>query len=107
MADVSLPTDATTVFSVALQGDVDLARVPQLHELVESYCSSDAVDVLVDLRDVTFMDSTGLGFMARLSREARDRDGTVTLTNLHPEVERVIRMTGMDQILILEEGAPR
>lgn len=102
MTDIALPSEPTTVFSAALAGDVDIARVPELHDLVEAYRHGDAVDAVIDLRDVTFMDSTGLGFMARLFRDAEERGGTVTVTRANPGVERVIRMTGMDNILIVE-----
>ena len=100
MTDIALPPEPTTVFSAALAGEVDLARVPELHDLVEGYRNSPAVDVVIDLRDVTFMDSTGMGFMARLSRDASDRGGTVTVSHAPPDVERVIRMTGLDSILL-------
>ena len=106
MPDLASPTPAGQVFSVALSGDLDLSRVPELHALVEHYRAGAAVDVVIDLRDVSFMDSSGLGFMARLYRAAKERGGTATVTHAHPEVERVIRITGLDHILVVDEPVP-
>ena len=103
MTDIALPPEPALQFRVKLWGDIDIARVPELHYLVEDYRNGPATDIEIDLRDVTFMDSTGLGFMARLHRDAKDRGGSVTVTHPSHEVERVIRMTGMDHILMVRD----
>jgi len=102
MADIVLPPEPAIIFSVALYGDVDLNRVQELHELIADFRNGPATDVVIDVRGVTFMDSTGLGFMARLYREARARGGSVTLTHAAPQVEKVINVTGMERILQIQ-----
>lgn len=99
--------DPGAPFLVKLWGEVDIARVAELEYFIDDYRACPAVDVVIDLREVTFMDSTGLGFMARLYRDAKDRGGSVTVTHAHPAVGRVIRMTGIDQILSVEGDASR
>lgn len=103
MSDPNGPGDA---FVVDLWGEVDIARVAELEYFIDDYRASRAVDIVIDLRQVTFMDSTGLGFMARLHRDAKDRGGNVTVTHAHPAVGRVIRLSGIDQILVVEDDEP-
>ena len=67
--------------TVVATGPAPLAREAELDGIVSTYLAGDPVDVVIDLAAVTFMDSSGLGFVARLYREAKDRGGTVTVTN--------------------------
>ena len=53
----------------------------------------------LDLSDVTFLDSTGLGIVVgRLKRLAR-HGGTMTVAAAHERVLRVFTITGLDQLL--------
>lgn len=52
----------------------------------------------VDLSGVSFIDSTGLGMLVTVLREARDMGGSVVLVNVRPEVERVLSVTGLDHL---------
>ena len=99
MVDVAFPEKAPSSFSVALGGDIDLARESELEALVEAYLAGSAVDVVIDLAGVTFMDSSGLGFVARLYRETKERGGTVTVTNPRAQVDRLMRITGVDLLV--------
>ena len=75
MTDIALPKDPTLLFSVKLWGEIDLVRVPELHGLVEDFLNGPAIDIVIDVGDVTFMDSTGLGFLMRLYHAAKDGVG--------------------------------
>ena len=84
MVEIAFPGQAPTTFSVALVVRIDLAREAELDELVRRYLAGEAVDVVLDLGAVTFMDSSGLGFVARLYREAKDRGGTLPSPTRRP-----------------------
>ncbi len=98
MTDAVVPAE-DPVLSLVLDGEIDLARVPELRELVERYRSSSAVNVAVDLGNVTFMDSSGLSFLANLHQIAMGRGGSVSVVHSSANLDRVIRLTGLDQIL--------
>ena len=102
MVDLALPEPAPTTFVVVLTGEIDLAREAELDEQVQDYLAGVAVDVVIDLGSVTFMDSSGLGFVARLYREAKERGGTVTVTNPQSQVDRLMRITGVDLLVSYE-----
>ena len=96
MTDIALPSqESSTVHVVTLAGDIDMARILELDELLEEFRRGPASYVLVDLTAVEFMDSTGLGMMARLRREAIARGGTLSVVNPSAQVARTIRIAGL------------
>ena len=63
---------------------------------VESY-------VLVDLSDVPFMDSAGLGALIGGIRRARENDGDVAVACNRPALTRLLHTTGFDRIVPVRE----
>ena len=64
--------------TVALRGDFDLANMPALEEAVRDALWPSA-DVLVDLREVTFLDGRLLHWLLELRRDLAARGGRVLL----------------------------
>ncbi|NHC46966.1 STAS domain-containing protein [Motilibacter aurantiacus] len=89
---------ATAVYTVALSGEVDLALNDRLDAMAAAFERGPAADARVDLRDVTFMDSAGLAFVARLIRAAADRGGEVVLLGPPPALRRVLAVSGLDRL---------
>ena len=54
--------------------------------------------VLLNLAQVSFLDSTGLGVLVSCHTSARTRDGILKLLNPSPKVEDVLRITQTDQL---------
>ena len=85
-------------FSISVSGEADLYTAPALEdELVGTICAG-ATRVVVDLTDVTFIDSTGLGVLVRAGRELRRVDGSLFLVVTDANVVRVFEMTALDRL---------
>jgi anti-sigma B factor antagonist len=91
-------------FDIALAGDVDLERQPELRGIVENFRSSTAASVSVDLAAVTFMDSTGLGMLSQLRGIALERHGRATLIAPPPPVSRILAIVGFDAAFDIVTG---
>jgi anti-sigma B factor antagonist len=57
--------------------------------------------VLADLREVTFLDSTGLGALIGGLKRLRARDGSLTLVIGTDRIQRIFRITGLDRAFAL------
>ncbi len=82
-------------------GELDAYTVAQFREAltdlaVESY-------VLVDLSDVPFMDSAGLGALIGGIRRARENDGDVAVAGNRPALTRLLHTPGFDRIVPVRE----
>ncbi|MFN3651512.1 MAG: STAS domain-containing protein [Armatimonadota bacterium] len=52
----------------------------------------------VDLRKVSFIDSTGLGMLVGVLKEAREMNGDLRLMNAGREVRRILQVTGLEAL---------
>ena len=93
--------DATTVISVS--GELDLASSPALEEELERVAQSDAQLVVVDLRNLEFMDSTGLSVLVRAHQRAEENGRRLGLVNGSQQVQRLLTLTGVAERLTLTD----
>lgn len=78
---------------VALSGELDLASVDVLEREVRRLRLAGSNHVVVDLRDVEFMDSTGLRLLISLRNTAkREGHGMVVVPGSH-QVQRIFDLT--------------
>lgn len=54
---------------------------------------------IVDFREVTFIDSSGISVLLQAAREAEGRGERLSCIEGPPEVHRVLQITGIDQML--------
>lgn len=78
-----------------LAGELDLAASPSLEEELDRALSSEASLVLVDLRELDFMDSTGLSVLVRAHQTAEQNGRRFVLVNGSHQVQRLLSLTGI------------
>jgi len=99
--DVTAGDDACTTVSVA--GELDLATVDEFSAAVLSGLARGPV--LIDLREVTFMDSSGVRALNTALRESAERGRELRVSEgMHPSVVQVLELTGMLGLLPVEGG---
>lgn len=88
--------------TVAAMGELDLAAAEPLRRLLEQQRRMGHRHVSVDTSAVTFIDATALGVLADVHQQYLDRRCTMTLTGVNPVVQRLLRITGLDDVLFVE-----
>jgi anti-sigma B factor antagonist len=77
------------------RGELDMGSVPILEEKLRQALDGGGKRLVIDLRELDFMDSTGLTLLTRWSRGA-DRDGyALALVRGDERVHRLFEITGM------------
>ena len=85
---------------IALSGELDLGTVPQLEaELEKAEASSPAGTLVLDLRELSFMDSSGLRVILMAAERAKGTGRRFTLVRGPETVNRVFEVTGTDEHL--------
>lgn len=90
---------------IVLRGDIDLRARPELERLFAELDRSLPERVVVDLREVTFFDTTGLQMAHRLDRWGRENDVTVVFTPGSEPVMQALRASGLALRLNFSDAA--
>jgi anti-sigma B factor antagonist len=86
-----------TVAVIALHGELDLASAALLDAEVDRPEVMSARDVVLDLRDLQFIDSTGLRTLFGAYQRASARGQGFALTDGSPQVQRLLAITRMGE----------
>lgn len=92
-----------TVITIA--GELDLASSPELEEQLELVFNSGAHagPVVLDLRKLAFMDSTGLSVLVKAHRAAEEAGRELCLVKGQPQVQRLLNLTGVaDRLRVID-----
>lgn len=89
---------------LAVSGEVDLATAPTLRQRVVQAIDDGARQVVVDLSEVGFMDSTGLGVLIGGLKRLRQLDGNLIVVNPSDPVHKILEVTGLLDVLGVVES---
>jgi len=102
----SEPHDGATV--VRLRGDIDMNTCGRLRTAVEGLFAEPGGDVVLDLGQVGFLDSSGLGTLIGLQKRANQEQRRLVLSHLTPGIRKVFDVTRLSDAFTIaaEDGAP-
>ncbi|NNM47100.1 anti-sigma factor antagonist [Knoellia koreensis] len=87
---------ASTVVHVA--GEIDVYTAPLLREVLDKQIAAGRTDLVVDLEQVTFMDSTGLGVLVGRLKLVRGQNGSLRIVSAQDRILKVFKITGLDKV---------
>lgn len=100
---VELQSDGNATV-LAVSGELDLASSPALEKELDRVASAEPELVILDLKGLEFMDSTGLSVLVKAHQRARDAGQRFGLVNACPQVERLLMLTGIGERLSVVEA---
>jgi anti-anti-sigma factor len=84
---------------VALAGEFDMAATAVVQTELDHLLDAGFQHVVLDLRELTFLDSSGLRLIVTAKRTARERDLLLDILPGPPLVQRIFEMTGTDAVV--------
>jgi anti-anti-sigma factor len=100
MAGVMVEVDGCRAV-VTISGEVDVAITPELDQAVEDLT---VAEIEIDLRDVTFMSSSGLASILRAKRHADTTGSTLRLRAPSRQVRELLDMTQLTKVFTIVEA---
>lgn len=93
---------AGTVMSPVLrvmqpEGILDGSHAQAIRHEIEQWVAEDVQVILVDLSDITFLDSSGLGALVAALKTVRSRERRLCLCSPNEQVQMVFELSGTDQ----------
>lgn len=94
--------DAKERTTICVAGEVDVFTAPELRKKLLPICQAGET-VVVDLSDVDYIDSTGLGVFIGAYKIQRTTKGKLILTGVNQRLLRLFNITGLHEIIEIEE----
>jgi anti-sigma B factor antagonist len=82
---------------VSLSGELDMGSAPEFEEAVED--AQGGAAIVVDLRELTFIDSTGIKALLGIHFAGQNGHPSVSFVRGQDPVQRVLQLAGVDQLL--------
>jgi anti-sigma B factor antagonist len=92
---------------VGMSGDLDFTAAPQLGDAIDRLLEARAHELWVDLRDLDFIDSTGLAALIGARRRADAAGAKLRLVVERGPVRDVLELGRMDRVFHLAAEPPR
>lgn len=100
MVQEKQPRNAATV---VIAGELDHCAAPQIRRQLDEILGDPCVTRLVlDLENLTFMDSSGIGVLLGRLRILQTRGGSMCVRGMKPAVEKLFRLSGLHQVIGVE-----
>lgn len=89
---------------VELEGEIDHCSARNMKEVIEKSIKDVQIKKLIlDLKRVTFMDSSGVGMMIGRYRTMKERGGCILAFGLSQQTEKLFKMAGLHRIIKIVE----
>lgn len=85
-----------------IRGEIDAHTAPVLREKLEMHQHKEGLNAVLDLSDVDYMDSTGLGVFVAFYKSVNAKGGHVKLKGLSTRLKRLFDITGLGEIMDIE-----
>lgn len=97
-------TERDDVTIVTVSGEVDVYTAPQLRSALEERIAAGHTAFIVDLQDVGFLDSTGLGVLVGRLKAVKKLNGWLRVVCTNERILRLFGITGLDRVLPIHES---
>ncbi len=90
------------IWEVSLTGEIDIFNSEAVKEELLEMTDKKEQNIIIDCKDLSYIDSTGLSVLVALLKKVKAYSGNVSLRNLMPNVNKVIKITNLDKLFIIE-----
>jgi len=87
-----------------LNGEVDVYTAPKLKSRLIDLVDQGKFKIIVDLEEVDFMDSSGLGVLVGGLKRVRSHDGAIALICTQENILKIFRITGLVKVFPIFEN---
>ncbi|MGI8461723.1 MAG: STAS domain-containing protein [Solirubrobacterales bacterium] len=91
---------------VALEGEIDLSTAPEAERRILDAAGGSPARIVIDLREVTFMDSSGVRVLLSAHRDAESNGRSFAIVKGNSAVDRLLEVTGLAERLELLDAPP-
>jgi anti-sigma B factor antagonist len=83
---------------VVVGGEIDVYTAPKLREHLIDLVSGGSYKLIIDMENVDFLDSTGLGVLVGGLKRVRSHEGSLNLVCTQDRILKIFRITGLTKV---------
>ena len=91
-------------YDVAVSGELDVATVPELEKVLVPIRQVGTHDIHVNLENLTYMDSTGLGLFVGTLKSLNQNNKELYILGVNNRIKRLFEITGLSDLMHVNEG---
>jgi stage II sporulation protein AA (anti-sigma F factor antagonist) len=85
---------------VTLKGELDHHTSEDVRKKIDQkYYNNNLLNIVLDLRGLNFMDSSGIGLIMGRYKNCKDRKGQVLIVSNNSYIDRILKMSGLLKIV--------
>ncbi len=90
---------------MTVKGEVDIYTCGKLRSALANLIESNSSDFILDLNEIIYIDSTGLGTIAHIARSIEKNKATIHILCNKPQIKKIFEVSGLEQknITLYEE----
>jgi len=92
-----------SLWYVVPEGEIDIYTSPKFKDILSEKLTERQVDILVDCKELDYLDSTGLGALISILKITRENDNKIYLENIKPNIRKLFDITDLDKVFIIKE----
>ena len=89
-------------WDIVLEGELDVSTADKLKEHLHKLVEKEIVDMKINLTNLDYIDSTGLGVMIGVLKKLKISDKEIYIINPKSNVKKIFTITGLDKIFKVE-----
>ena len=83
-----------------LSGEIDHHNAKELRTQLDKFIiSAQPPELIMDFKNITFMDSSGIGLIMGRSKLMKECGGRLEVRNSQPYIKRVLKLSGIERIV--------
>lgn len=91
-------------YDVSIEGELDVYTAPELQEVLEPIKQEGTHDLKIDLTNLSYMDSTGLGIFVGTLKALNKNDKELYVYGASDRIARLFEITGLKDLMNFKEG---
>ena len=101
--DIKTEHAGSDVYVIALTGEIDLYTAPEFKQQLLDVIEKGGKQVVVDLTDTTFIDSTTLGVLVGGVKRLRPNGGQLSIVCSDRNITKIFEITGLNRVFPIHE----
>lgn len=103
--DLSLSTrEVGDVTVVSVGGEIDVYTAPKLRDRLSELVNDGRYHLVIDMEQVEFLDSTGLGVLVGGLKKVRAHQGSMEIVCHQPRLLKIFRITGLAKVFRIHDS---